>query len=71
MLVENQSTLILTMALSNTLIVRVAGQTPELVQERLPLPTPGPGQVQVKVSHVAQNPTDGDPYLISALILRI
>ena len=47
------------MASSNTLIVRVSGESPQLIQEQRALPTPGPGQVQVKVSHVAQNPTDG------------
>lgn len=46
-------------ATSNTLIVRTSSGEPQLVQERLPLPVPGKGQVQVKVSHVAQNPTDG------------
>lgn len=41
-------------------MVRVPeGKSPQLVQEQLPLPIPGAGQVQVKVSHVAQNPTDG------------
>jgi hypothetical protein len=48
------------MATGNALVVRVPeGQSPHLVQEQLPLPIPGTGQVQVKVSHVAQNPTDG------------
>lgn len=48
------------MASSNTsLIVRVPEGQPKLVKEELPLPKPGTDQVQVKVSHVAQNPTDG------------
>ena len=32
---------------------------PHLFKECIPPPTPGPNQVLVKVSHVAQNPTDG------------
>ncbi|CAI7641451.1 unnamed protein product [Penicillium bialowiezense] len=47
------------MAISETLIVRVTDGQPKLVKEQFPLPTPNPGQVQVKLSHVAQNPTDG------------
>jgi hypothetical protein len=41
-------------------VVRVPErQSPQLVQEQLSLPIPSASQVQVKVSHVAQNPTDG------------
>ncbi|KAJ5983360.1 hypothetical protein N7481_005459 [Penicillium waksmanii] len=48
------------MATGNALVIRVPeGKSPQLVQEQLPIPFPGAGQVQVKVSHVAQNPTDG------------
>lgn len=43
---------------SESLVVRVQ-EHPKLVKEQLPRPTPNAGQVQVKVSHVAQNPTDG------------
>jgi hypothetical protein len=43
---------------NESLVVRVQGQS-KLVKEQLPLPAPNIGQVQVKVSHVAQNPTDG------------
>lgn len=47
-----------------SLIVRVPeGKSPKLAQEQLPLPRPGAGQVLVKVSHVAQNPTDGMLYI--------
>lgn len=46
-------------SINQSLVVRVSGGQPKLVKEGLPLPTPSPGQVQVKVSHVAQNPTDG------------
>lgn len=46
---------------SNTsLVVRApAGESPKLVLEDLPRPSPSKGQVLVKLSHVAQNPTDG------------
>lgn len=43
---------------NESLVVRVQGQS-KLVKEQLFLPAPNIGQVQVKVSHVAQNPTDG------------
>jgi NADPH:quinone reductase-like Zn-dependent oxidoreductase len=39
-----------------TALVTKAGK---LSKETIPLPTPGEHQVLVKVSHVAQNPTDG------------
>ncbi|KAL4976006.1 hypothetical protein BDW66DRAFT_166746 [Aspergillus desertorum] len=48
-------------AASNTaLVVRVSsGQSPTLSIEDIPLPKPAENQVLVKLSHVAQNPTDG------------
>ncbi|CAI7636656.1 unnamed protein product [Penicillium pancosmium] len=55
------------MATGIALVVRVSeGQSPQLVQEQLPLPIPGAGQVQVKVSHVAQNPTDVQCFDVNA-----
>lgn len=32
----------------------------KLSKETIPMPTPGEHQVLVKISHVAQNPTDGN-----------
>lgn len=46
---------------SNTaVIVRVPdGQSPKLSKENIQIPSPESNQVLVKISHVAQNPTDG------------
>lgn len=41
------------------LVVHTVDGKPGLYKECIPPPTPGPNQVLVKVSHVAQNPTDG------------
>jgi hypothetical protein len=35
------------------------GSAPQLVKRLVPLPTPAEHELLVKVSHVAQNPTDG------------
>lgn len=43
----------------DALVVTTANDTPRLVKESLPTPKPGDHQLLVKVSHVAQNPTDG------------
>lgn len=43
----------------DALVVKTSNDTPRLVKESLPTPKPGDHQVLVKVSHVAQNPTDG------------
>ena len=34
-------------------------QSPRLSKEEIDIPTPADNQVLVKISHVAQNPTDG------------
>jgi NADPH:quinone reductase-like Zn-dependent oxidoreductase len=48
-------------ASAEALVVRVdSNNTPKLVKDVLPVPKPGPRQLLVKVSHVAQNPTDGE-----------
>lgn len=46
---------------SNTaVVVRVPdGQSPKLSKEDIRIPSPESNQVLVKISHVAQNPTDG------------
>jgi hypothetical protein len=51
----------ITMSTTNTaLVVRVSdGQSPRLSKESIPRPRPAANQVLVKISHVAQNPTDG------------
>lgn len=42
------------------LVVRVTdGQHPKLSKEEIPRPSPASNQVLVKLSHAAQNPTDG------------
>lgn len=42
------------------LVVRVDdGQPPRLSKENIPIPLPAANQVLVKISHAAQNPTDG------------
>lgn len=48
---------------SNTaILVRVEhGQSPRLSKENIAISSPAANQVLVKVSHVAQNPTDGMP----------
>lgn len=43
----------------DALVVKTSHDTPTLVKESLPMPKPGDHQLLVKVSHVAQNPTDG------------
>lgn len=44
----------------DALVVRVpAGQSPKQCKEQIPIPSPGASQVLVKLSHAAQNPTDG------------
>ena len=44
------------------LVVRVDdGQPPRLSKENIPTPSPAANQVLVKISHAAQNPTDGMP----------
>jgi hypothetical protein len=43
----------------DALVVKTSNNTPRLVKESLPTPKPGDHQLLVKVSHVAQNPTDG------------
>jgi len=50
---------------SNTaIIVRVpVGQFPKLSRENIQIPSPESNQVLVKISHVAQNPTDGVYFL--------
>jgi NADPH:quinone reductase-like Zn-dependent oxidoreductase len=48
------------MAKNSAVVVRVAnGNQPSLSQENIAIPSPEANQVLVKVSHVAQNPTDG------------
>ena len=45
---------------SNTaLVVRVDDSQPRLSKENIAIPSPAANQVLVKVSHAAQNPTDG------------
>lgn len=41
----------------------------KLSKETIPVPTPGEHEVLVKVSHVAQNPTDGKLCFHPPLIL--
>lgn len=44
------------------LVVRVAdGQSPVSSKETIAILSPSANQVLVKISHVAQNPTDGMP----------
>jgi NADPH:quinone reductase-like Zn-dependent oxidoreductase len=40
----------------------------KLSKEAIPVPTPGEHQVLVKVSHVAQNPTDGKSCLHPSIL---
>lgn len=48
------------MASNTALVVRVVdGQAPKLSKEDIAVPRPAAHQVLVKLSHVAQNPTDG------------
>lgn len=47
------------MTTGTSLVTRTRKGSPSLVQETLSAPTPGPHQALVRVSHVAQNPTDG------------
>lgn len=48
------------MASNTALVVRVAdGEAPKLSKEDIAVPRPAANQVLVKLSHVAQNPTDG------------
>lgn len=47
------------MNMNIALVVDTVDGKPGLFKECIPAPTPGPNQVLVKVSHVAQNPTDG------------
>ncbi|KAF6835365.1 hypothetical protein CMUS01_05816 [Colletotrichum musicola] len=51
---EKQCTALVTEAPSS-------GGPATLVKKSIPLPKPAPNQVLVKISHVAQNPTDGEP----------
>ena len=42
------------------LVVHQEGDAaPKLVKQSIPIPTPGDNQLLVRVTHVAQNPTDG------------
>jgi hypothetical protein len=44
----------------DALVVRVPeGQSPKQCKEKIPIPSPAPNQALVKLSHAAQNPTDG------------
>lgn len=47
------------MNMNIALVVHTVDGKQGLFKECIPPPTPGPNQVLVKVSHVAQNPTDG------------
>lgn len=47
------------MNMNIALVVHTVDGKPHLFKECIHPPTPGPNQVLVKVSHVAQNPTDG------------
>jgi NADPH:quinone reductase-like Zn-dependent oxidoreductase len=52
-------------ATSQALVVRLDNNgTPKLAEEQVPVPKPGSQQLLVKVSHVAQNPTDGELILL-------
>ena len=47
-------------ATSIAMVIRApAGQPPTLSKESIPIPSLQANQVLVKISHVAQNPTDG------------
>ncbi|OJJ40835.1 hypothetical protein ASPWEDRAFT_34310 [Aspergillus wentii DTO 134E9] len=51
---------------NKSLVIRTQNGQPTLVTESLPLPQPGSHQAVVKVSHVAQNPTDVQSFVINA-----
>lgn len=52
------------------LVVRLdSDSTPILTKEPVPVARPGSHQLLVKVSHVAQNPTDGKPILLRYWLL--
>lgn len=53
---EKQCTALVTEAPSS-------GGSVTLVKKLIPLPKPAPNQALVKISHIAQNPTDGKPEL--------
>lgn len=57
-------------AFCQALVVNLdSNNTPALVKESVPVPKPDKHQLLVKVSHVAQNPTDGKitPHQVSSL----
>lgn len=44
------------------LVIREIDDKSTHVKQQIPTPEPATNQVLVKVSHVAQNPTDGAPF---------
>lgn len=40
------------------------GGSPKMVKKQIPVPEPAPHQALVKVSHIAQNPTDGNSEIV-------
>lgn len=49
-------------------VVRDSNDAPILSRDEIPIPSPADHQVLVKISHVAQNPTDGKSLLQSSKI---
>lgn len=48
--------------MSSAIVQRVPdGEQPKLIRDSIPVPQPGPHNLLVKVSHIGQNPTDGEP----------